>query len=244
MQAATKGRGNTRRLQPTPTVPANGAGDMLTIADETGGRAFKNRNGLDTAIRKALDDSAVSYTLGFYQDSSEADGKYHELKVRVDHKGVDVRHRKGYVAYKDTADSTGRDRQSVFSTAAWSPLESTQIPLSAKVEFVNTPKPDSLRFSVIVDLRGVHLTKSGEHWTGDLEVHFLQKDKDDQLLDSTAQPVHLDCSEATYEQYRDGGVAVGQIIELKSGVQTVRVVVLDRGAAEVGSLIVPVSEVR
>jgi VWFA-related protein len=244
MQAATKGRGNIRRLQPTPAAPANGAGDMLTIADETGGRPFNNRNGLDAAIRKALDDSAVSYTLGFYQDSSEADGKYHELNVRVDHKGVDVRHRKGYVSYKDTADSSGRDRQSVFSTAAWSPLESTQIPLSAKIEFVNPPKSDSLRFSVIVDLRGVRFTKSGEHWTGDLEMHFLQKDKDDELLDSTAQPVHLDCSEATYKQYRDGGVAVGQIIELKSGVQTVRVVVLDRGAAEVGSLIVPVSEVR
>src|SRR5258708_31168124 len=101
-----------------------------------------------------------------------------------------------------------------------------------------------LGVSVIVDLLGVHFTKSGEHWTGDLEVHFLQKDKDDQLLDSTAEPVHLDCSEATYEQYRDGGVAVGQIIELKSGVQTMRVVGLDRGAAEVGSFILPVSEVR
>src|SRR5260370_34540907 len=110
MQAATKGRGNIRRLQPAPTVPANGAGVRLTIADETGGRAFNNHNGLDTAIRKALDDSAVSYTLGFYQDSSEADGKYHELKGRVGHKGVDVRHRKGYEAYKDTADSSSKGR--------------------------------------------------------------------------------------------------------------------------------------
>lgn len=73
---------------PEPTSIA----EMRTLAEETGGRAFVNTNDLTGAIRQAVDDGAVTYTLGFYPDPDSLDGTFHKLKVRVLHHGaVDIR---------------------------------------------------------------------------------------------------------------------------------------------------------
>ena len=58
-----------------------GIDTMQKLADETGGRAFVNTNDLTGAIRDAVEDSAVTYTLGFYITQNSLDGKFHELKV-------------------------------------------------------------------------------------------------------------------------------------------------------------------
>ena len=47
---------------------------MKEIAEKTGGRAYYNAKDLDNAIRSALDDSRISYTLGYYSTNSKSDG--------------------------------------------------------------------------------------------------------------------------------------------------------------------------
>lgn len=71
---------------------------MQELADETGGQAFFNPNDLTGAIQKAVEDSAVNYTLGFYLDAASLDGKFHELKGRVKRKSTTIRYLKGYSA--------------------------------------------------------------------------------------------------------------------------------------------------
>ncbi|HLW78552.1 MAG TPA: VWA domain-containing protein, partial [Terriglobia bacterium] len=73
-------------------------GVMDALADSTGGRAFYNVGDLSHAIRRALDDSQVTYTLGFYPSGIKWDGKYHEIKVQVDRAATHLRYRQGYFA--------------------------------------------------------------------------------------------------------------------------------------------------
>ena len=68
-----------------------GIDTMETLGEETGGEALVNSNDITRAIRKAVEDSAVTYTLGFYIDRASIDGKFHELKVQVKRKGLSVR---------------------------------------------------------------------------------------------------------------------------------------------------------
>jgi VWFA-related protein len=68
------------------------------MAENTGGRAFYNTNDIQHAIRDAVDDSEVTYTLGFYADTNALDARFHKLKVLVNRKHVEVRYRKGYMA--------------------------------------------------------------------------------------------------------------------------------------------------
>jgi VWFA-related protein len=72
---------------------------LHVLANNTDGRAILNRNDLATGMQQILRDSSAYYLLGY--DSSEAptDGKFHEIKVNVKRRGVNVRARKGYWAY-------------------------------------------------------------------------------------------------------------------------------------------------
>ena len=116
---------------------------MEKMAEDTGGRAFVNTNDLTGAIRKAVDDSAVNYTLGFYLDPTSVDGKFHELKVQVRRSELNVRYPRGYFALKDTP-ATQDERRNSLQMAIRSPLDSSAIPLggqggsgqSANVEFL------------------------------------------------------------------------------------------------------------
>jgi VWFA-related protein len=83
------------------TEGENRAGEFATmdlIALETGVRAFYNANALGLSIQWAVDDSRVTYVLGFYPEESSWDGKYHKLEVRVNRPAVEVRSRRSYFA--------------------------------------------------------------------------------------------------------------------------------------------------
>ncbi|HVY91756.1 MAG TPA: VWA domain-containing protein, partial [Bryobacteraceae bacterium] len=51
---------------------------------------------LRTALQRVFEDSRTSYTLGFYP--AALDGTYHDLRVKVARRGVDVLSRQGYLA--------------------------------------------------------------------------------------------------------------------------------------------------
>jgi VWFA-related protein len=75
-----------------------GAYDVLqALAENTNGRALTGRNDLSVGLGAVLRDSSAYYLLGYNSDKG-ADGKFHEIKVRVKRPGMDVRARKGYWA--------------------------------------------------------------------------------------------------------------------------------------------------
>jgi len=71
---------------------------LRVLADETDGRAIVNRNDLEGGLKQMLKDSTAYYLIGYNSSQAPADGKFHEIKVRVKRKGLDVRARKGYWA--------------------------------------------------------------------------------------------------------------------------------------------------
>ena len=79
---------------------------IRVLADETDGRAIVNRNDLAAGMRQIIRDSSAYYLVGYNSKKAPADGRFHEIKVRVKRSGVEVRHRKGYWAL--TPDETAR----------------------------------------------------------------------------------------------------------------------------------------
>jgi VWFA-related protein len=72
---------------------------LRILADNTDGRAIVNRNDLAVGMRQIIRDASGYYLLGYTSTQAPTDGKFHEIKVRVTRRGVDVRARKGYFAY-------------------------------------------------------------------------------------------------------------------------------------------------
>jgi VWFA-related protein len=80
-------------------LTGRGASDSLYIlADNTGGRAIANTNGLDSALRQIVHEASAFYLLGYSSSKNPSDGKFHQIKVRVDRPGLEVRARHGYWA--------------------------------------------------------------------------------------------------------------------------------------------------
>lgn len=121
----------------TPTCTADpmfmrpGIDTMNLIAGATGGRAFYVVSDMAGAIEKSVQDSNITYRLGFYPDSAALDGKYHDLKVQVARKDVEVRYRRGYLA-DNRKTLNPAERLALLKSAMESPLDATQIGLSAQ----------------------------------------------------------------------------------------------------------------
>jgi VWFA-related protein len=79
---------------------------LRELAENTDGRAIVNSNDLATGMKQIIRDSSGYYLLGYNSTQAPSDGRFHEIRVRVTRRGVDVRARKGYWAY--TADDVAR----------------------------------------------------------------------------------------------------------------------------------------
>jgi VWFA-related protein len=70
---------------------------MMTIAENTNGRAFVNAWSLTKAARELIADNGSFYLLGFYPTPYARDGKFHGIDVAVKRPDVRVRARQGYM---------------------------------------------------------------------------------------------------------------------------------------------------
>ena len=75
---------------------------MLDLAERTGGRAFYNRNDLDSAVRESIDDGSTYYTLGYYPENKDWNSAFRKIQIKLQRSGVKLRYRMGCFA-RDTA---------------------------------------------------------------------------------------------------------------------------------------------
>jgi VWFA-related protein len=100
---------------------------LRTLSSNTDARAIIDRNDLATGLNQMLRDSSAYYLLG-YNSPAPADGKFHEIRVRVKRPGTQVRARKGYWA------PTAEDRAKALAPAKPGPPPAVSNALSAIVE--------------------------------------------------------------------------------------------------------------
>jgi len=212
---------------------------MRILADQTGGRAFYNTNDLEGAARKAIEDSAITYTLGFYPDSDDFDSKYHPLKVEVNRKGLELRYRKGFVALPEVA-ATEKQRNAEIANALRSPLEATGIGINVRIDPVDQPKPGSIQMIIQIAQHTISLEPKGDRTVGSLDIIVTQNAPDGRMLESTSQTFDMNLKPETYQKIMKSGVVLTKVLEPKAGAYQYRVVVYDRNTGNVGSIFVPV----
>jgi len=236
--AAAKGN-----FMPAQSPQPMGIPAMLEMAEKTGGQAFVNTNDLTGAIRTAVEGSSVTYTLGFYLEARALDGKFHGLKVQVKRSGVRLRYPNGYFAYQDKDAAQDQSRRSLM-TAVASPLQSSAIPVRVRIARVDLPFPKSLSLFGSIDIRSLRLAQAEGLRKGEVDVFTIEQDQTGKVLRQSASRIRLSFSEAQYAEYLKAGFGFHQIVQPQEGVTSLRVVVEEPGTAEVGSLIVPLSEIK
>jgi VWFA-related protein len=220
-----------------------GIDTMQQLADETGGRAFVNTNDLTGAIRDAVEDSAITYTIGFYIDSNALDGKFHELKVQVHRSGLNLRYPKGYFAFKDSP-ATQNERHNNFLAAIRSPLDSSAIPLEVKVDRVNQPSPNSIALSGSIGIHDLQLVQSGDTRVGALDITVIEQDETGKVFRESTNRINLRFTEKQYPAVLKSGITFRKSVQPQAGVTTLRVLVQDPSTAAIGSLVISLSRLK
>jgi hypothetical protein len=88
---------------------------MDTLAERTGGKATYNRNDIDGAIRRSIEDGSTYYTLAYYPEDKNWNGKFRKIQVKVDRPKVKVRHRLGYYATDPRSFAEQNQKQQAIS---------------------------------------------------------------------------------------------------------------------------------
>ena len=138
-------------------------GAMQEMADRTGGKAFYNTNGIDAAIRKSIEDGSTYYTLAYYPENKNWNGKFRKIHVKVNRSGVKLHYRLGYYAVDPTvfAEKNQKQQDSAFALALSpdSPI-ATGLPFNALVLPPAQAAPKTVRVNFGVDPHAISFERS------------------------------------------------------------------------------------
>lgn len=211
---------------------------MQQLADQTGGRALYNTNDVRSAIRRALDDSSLTYTLGYYPSDSSFDGKFRAIKVSVKRPGLQLRYRRGYYAIpEEPLDDAQRER--ALNAAAVAPLDMTRVGFSAQLEEPASGAA-SRRLVLEVDTNSVKIEKTEERWTGGLDILLVQFDADGSSAGRTSRRVPLRLTAADIDQLKQYGLVLNINIDLKNACDRLRVILRDTKTGAIGTVTIPI----
>lgn len=196
------------------------------MAAGTGGTYFHNRNDLDVGMRQALAAPTITYILGFKPQNAEANGKLHNLKVKIADGGkYSIQARNGYYATKKSADPEEQAKQEVTETL-FSREEISGIPMQLKTEFFKTDDASAeLRVLTRLDTRGVKFRKIDGRSCDNVVLATGVFDINGQLVDGKIKEITLKLQDSTVEKMNRTGITVKTVFKVKPGMYVIRGVV-------------------
>jgi VWFA-related protein len=210
------------------------------LADGTGGVAFFGTNDVTNALKRAFDDSRYAYTIGFYPDHGDWNGKYRKIKVQVKASGAQLRYRNGYFA---DAEQSGTEAQAkaVLQETAMSPLEATYLGLIVTGKLYGPLAERKVELHVALDPKQLLLQDVDEHKKGLLDLYFVQRDAQGETVAAESQRIGLNLEEKQYEYLTTAGMVLVRHVTIAPNAAELRVLVRDAGSEALGSVTAPVN---
>ena len=215
---------------------------MNTFADRTGGRAFYNSNDIQGAVRKAIDDSRVTYVLGYYPTNTNWDSKFREIKIRTDRPGVHLRYRLGYYALPDAVPTDSQKAQ-LLKDAEWSPLEATDLGIELMADPVDAPDGRAVHAQLRIASNQLHFELSDNHWKDNLDVVWIEIGKTGRAIGALKKTLTLDVPQESYDLLVSKGVSFEQTLRPSANAVELRLVVCDGGSGAIGSVNIPLTRI-
>jgi hypothetical protein len=216
---------------------------MQELAQRTGGRAYYDRNDLETGIRRALDDAQNGYELAYYPDHHDRwNGDWRKIEVKVNRPGVTVLARAGYYAFPEPKLLPPKASKQLLEEIATSPLEDTEVPVTVKLTPSRGVPSGTVEAQVYVNAQTMFSNQLGHGWKSDFEVLFFQLTAKNKILDVTTETVGLELTDAKYTKALKEGFDTVGTIQLKPGAEVLYVIAHDKMSDAVGSVRIPLDQ--
>jgi VWFA-related protein len=211
---------------------------MQDMAERTGGQAFYNRNDIDGAIRRSIEDGSTYYTLAYYPANKDWNGKFRKIQVKTERAGIKLRHRLGYYAvnptsfaeqnHKQQAEAFGEALSLDTPVATGLLFEAAVLPPSAKTE-------NKVLVNFAVDSHAISFESRAdglEHASVACAVQAFAKGKSVKIWSST---ITASLKPDTFKRVMQSTFPCHQSIDLPAGSYVLRLGVRDENTGLLGT---------
>lgn len=215
---------------------------LRDLAALTGGVSLIDRNDVDAAVRRVLDDASDYYVLSYEPDKTVKGTKVRAIDVRVKRPGVRVHARRGYLAPPAApAAAAPEGRMSPAMTALLGGIAPEDgIPLLVQVVPV-AHVGDRTRYAVVVDAAGGPLVQGLDRGQVGIEQAVVDVDAAGRFGKVTHQQAALRLKGPQVEVVRNEWVRAVWAMDLPAGLRQVRVGVVQPTTGRAGSMYVDVT---
>ena len=217
---------------------------MNAMAAQTGGVAYYGRNDVDVAIREAIDDGRVSYTLGFYQTGDGGPAQIHQIGVSVNRPDVTLRYRTSYrseAARTDTARGAVATAKVDLVKAMNNPANATAIPVKASVK----RSQDRLTLEALLDTESLDLVPEQSLWKGSIEVVARFTTADGRVAGAVlSQTMNLNLRQATFEEAVRNGLAYRNELKVPAKAVELKLMFANMATGKIGTVAIPLAEIK
>jgi len=213
---------------------------MKSLAEQTGGLAFYNNNDIGGEVRQAMEDSRVSYMLAFYPAADDGKGKFHNIKVKVNRPGIELRYRTGYTP--KPLNFTGVvDNSAIIREAIASPLDATGLGMTVHAATVKGASTPTVALRINLEENDVSFKFDDDRTAGEIQVMLVQYDTEGNQIWGETSKVKMRLVKDTYQRVRKEGLQFGRNLPLKPGAVELKVIACDDKSSSIGSVSIPLA---
>jgi VWFA-related protein len=256
-------------MQTADSIERNGdQADAQILAEQSGGKAFANTNGLSHVMADIAATSGDFYTVSYAPGNARMDGGYRDIRVKVAG-DYHLSYRRGYFAVDEALPGSSlvsRD-EAIRKLAAEHPGEvdpllqfmdlgmpqSEQILYEAKIQPVPAKDGDSaeekkkshyvIEFAVDLKDLNLRLDPDGLH-KGNLNISLIAYDRYGNIASRKDHLVVLNIKPDVWAVYQRTGLQMHAEIAVPKGNYWLRTGVYDRNSRKVGTMEIPLSAVK
>jgi len=255
-------RDQVRNLQTGEAARDLNHTSMEDLAEDTGGQAFYNSNGLSDALARVVNNGARYYSLAYSPSNPKMDGKYRRIQVKLT-KGKDtLAYRRGYYADDlETALAAGQkpDTDPLLMLMGRNLPDYTQVLYKVLVKPVTPqPPPDAPHLGSNTDLKGpctrygvdfaiseqdlkLEATSDGARH-GNIEIVLLAYDREGKPLNFVVTKGDVNLDAKLYASVRQVGLQIHKEIDVPQEYVYLRTGIYDLRSSRAGTLGVPLTD--
>ena len=207
---------------------------LVTLASDTGGRAFLDSNDFGAIFKGMQDDTSMYYVLGYHSSNAARDGRYRRITVKLKRSDLKVQYRRGYYAPADYKHANGEDRERQLEEQLASELPATDLPLYLGLAYFRW---QSNRFAIPVSLvvpgSEIPFTRSSDRDKATLDVIGIVLDANQRPASNIRDTVKLAVNGSS--EVRRKNVQYNTVLLLPSGKYHLKFVLRENQSGRMGS---------
>jgi VWFA-related protein len=236
---------------------------MQELAQDTGGRAFYDTNGIKEALASAIENGENYYTLAYIPDDAKFDGKFRKIQIKLPEQNHQLAYRQGYCADAPGAHSQNAPLNGSASAIQRGAPPSSQILFKLRVlasddpalqGLASQPDPAGLMADKLhgpvkrywidyaADMHQVAASLGSDGlYHSSMEFVAIAYDRDGKILNVTSRSFKLNLQTAQYNQVMQTGMPIHEEIDVPIGEVYLRVAVHDLTTDRIGSVEIPLT---